>query len=64
MQNRFRSKGAWASLILFVGCLLKTYGLFKFIGLTPESYKELTDLLMVVAAAFGAFNNPESKNYF
>jgi hypothetical protein len=63
-QNRFRSKAAWAALIVFIGCVLKTYGLFKPLGLNPESYKESTDLLMVVAGAFGIWNNPESSDQF
>ena len=64
MQNRFRSKAAWASVATLVLFTLKTYGLFAPIGLTEDSFKELTTLIFAVALAFGVFNNPTSKDSF
>ncbi|WP_411680070.1 holin [Clostridium thailandense] len=63
-QNRFKSKAAWvavASLLLFI---LKTYGLLAPIGLTEDSFKELTALIFTVLSAFAFFNDPTSKDGF
>lgn len=64
MQNRFRSKAAWVSVAALVLFILKTYGLLRPIGLTEESYKELTSLVFAVLAAFAFFNYPTNKEGF
>jgi len=63
-QNRFKSKVAWlaaAALLLFI---LKNYGLLTPIGLTEESFNELTTLIFAVLTAFGIFNDPTNKEGF
>ena len=63
-QSRWRSKVAWgavAALLLFV---LKNYGLLAPIGLTEESFNELTMLIFAVVTAFGLFNNPTDKEHY
>lgn len=64
IQSRWRSKAAWASVITLVLFILKTYGLLDAIGLSENSFKELTALIFAVALAFGVFNNPTSKDNF
>ena len=61
-QSRWRSKAAWSALLALVLFILKAYGLLAPIGLTEESFKEMTVLLFAVLAAFGIFNNPTSKD--
>jgi hypothetical protein len=38
--------------------------LLEGIGLSEDSFKELTTLIFAVALAFGVFNNPTSKDGF
>ena len=64
IQSRWRSKAAWASVAALVLFILKTYGLFAPIGLTEDSFKELTTLIFTVTFAFGVFNNPNNKDGF
>lgn len=64
IQSRWKSKAAWASVAALVLFILKTYGLLEIIGLSEESFKELTTLIFTVAMAFGVFNNPTSKDTF
>lgn len=63
-QSRWRSKAAWASVATLVLFILKTYGQLEVIGLSEDSFKELTTLVFAVAIAFGVFNNPTSKDGF
>lgn len=60
-QNRFKSKAAWVAVAALLLFILKTYGLLATIGLTEESYKELTTLIFAVLTAFGIFNDPTNK---
>lgn len=60
-QNRFKSKAAWVTVAALLLFILKTYGLLAPIGLTEESYKELTTLIFAVFTAFGIFNDPTNK---
>jgi hypothetical protein len=63
-QSRWRSPVAWsaaAALILFI---LKNYGLLAFLGLTEDSFNELTTLIFAVLSAFAFFNNPLTKDKF
>jgi uncharacterized membrane protein len=50
-----------AALILFI---LKNYGLLVPIGLTEDSFKELTTLIFALLSAFAFFNDPTSKDSF
>ena len=63
-QSRWRSKGAWVSVAALVLFILKTYGLLAPIGLTEDSFQELTTLIFAVAVAFGVFNNPTNSEGF
>jgi len=63
-QSRWRSPVAWSALAALVLFILKTYGLLAPIGLTEDSFKELTTLLFAVLTSFGIFNNPTSRDSF
>lgn len=63
-QNRIKSKAAWVAVVALLLFILKTYGLLAVIGLTEDSFKELTTLIFAVLAAFGIFNNPTNKEGF
>jgi len=63
-QNRYRSPVAWGTVVAILLFIGKNYGLFGFVGLTADSFKELTDLIFVALLAFGVFNNPEAKTRF
>lgn len=63
-QSRWRSPVAWSAVVALILFLLKNYGLLGFIGLTEESFKELTALIFAVLSAFAFFNNPVNKNGF
>lgn len=63
-QNRFKSMASWAAVAALVLFILKTYGLLAPIGLTEDSYKELTTLIFSVLTAFGIFNDPTNKEGF
>ena len=61
-QNRFKSKTAWVAVAALVLFILKNYGLLVPIGLTEDSFKELTTLIFTVLSAFAFFNDPTSKD--
>jgi len=63
-QNRFKSPVAWGATIALVLFILKTYGLLQPIGLTEDSFQELTTLVFAAATAFGILNNPTDKDNF
>ncbi|GAB6157844.1 hypothetical protein JCM39194_10440 [Desulfotomaculum varum] len=63
-QSRWRSPVAWSALAALVLFILKTYGLLAPIGLTEDSFKELTTLLFAALTSFGIFNNPTSRDSF
>lgn len=64
MRNRFRSPVVWASIAALVLFVLKTYNLLAPVGLTEDSFKELSTLIFAALTAFGIFNNPTDKNSF
>lgn len=64
MQNRFKSKAAWVAVAALVFFIFKTYGLLSILGLTENSYKELTTLIFGVLSAFAYFNDPTNKDGF
>jgi uncharacterized membrane protein len=63
-QSRWKSPAAWASLAVLVLFILKTYGLLAPIGLTEDSFQELTALIFTSLTAFGIFNDPTTKDHF
>jgi uncharacterized membrane protein len=64
MQSRLKSPMVWTAIFALMFFVLKTYGLLAPIGLTEDSYKELTTLLFAVLTALGIFNNPTDKENF
>jgi len=63
-QSRWKSPIAWSALLALVLFVLKTYGLLAPIGLTENSFKDLTALIFAALTAFGIFNNPTNKGSF
>ena len=63
-QSRWRSKVAWGAVAALLLFMLKNYGLLAPIGLTEESFNELTMLIFAVVTAFGLFNNPTDKEHY
>lgn len=63
-QNRFKSKAAWVAVAALLLFILKNYGLLAPIGLTEDSFKELTTLIFGALSAFGIFNDPTNKEGF
>jgi uncharacterized membrane protein len=63
-QSRWRSPVAWSAMAALVLFVLKTYGLLAAIGLTEDSFKELTMLIFAVLSALAIFNNPTDKEGF
>ncbi len=64
MRNRWKSPVVWASIAAVILFILKTYNLLAPIGLTEDSFKELTTLIFAALTAFGIFNNPTDKDRF
>lgn len=63
-QNRLKSLAAWVALFAVVGFVFGNWGLFEKIGLTNETWKTLTELILAALAAFGILNNPTDKENF
>lgn len=63
-QKRYKSWAAWVALFALVGFILGNWGLFDKIGLTNETWKALTELILAAAAAFGILNNPTDSEHF
>jgi uncharacterized membrane protein len=59
MQNRFKSKAAWISILSLLIFVIKTYGKIEI----PES-DTLINLILITAASLGIFNNPVDKEKF
>jgi uncharacterized membrane protein len=59
IQNRLKSKTAWASLITLLIFVAKTYFNYEL----PEA-DTLINLLLVVTSAFGIWNNPSDSEKF
>jgi hypothetical protein len=63
-QSRWRSPVAWSAVAALILFILKNYGLLSFIGLTENSFNELTALIFATLSAFAYFNNPRDPNNF
>ncbi len=64
VQNRLKSKAAWASvgaLLLLVG---DSFGLWNVVGITSGTARAIIDAVLAAAAAFGIFNDPTNKTGF
>jgi len=64
MQKRYDSKVAWGATLALVFFIMKNYGLFSVVGLTPDSFKELSDLILALLVTLGIFNNPTNADGF
>jgi uncharacterized membrane protein len=64
MQSRWRSKAAWVSVFAVIAFLLGNYGLYDYIGLTPETFQKLVDLVLSACVVWGIFNNPTDKENY
>ena len=64
MQNRFKSKVVWMATFSFILLILKNYGLLEPLGLTVESYNEITTAITGVLVLMGILNDPTRKGEF
>jgi uncharacterized membrane protein len=64
LQNRFKSPVVWTSLFALILFILKNYGLLAPLGLTENSFNELTNLIILVLVGFGILNNPTNGGEF
>ncbi len=63
MQNRFKSKVVWLTIISLVILLGSNYGLWDKIGMTSETFQTAANLVLSVLVALGIVNNPtDSEN--
>jgi len=59
MQNRFKSKTAWISLLMLIAFVSKTYFDYEI-----QEADKLINMIITVLIGFGIFNNPKDpKNY-
>ena len=54
-----RSKRTYIALTALLLFIFKNYGLFKFIGLNPEAFNELSNLILGLLVTIGIINNPK-----
>lgn len=64
MQNRFRSKVAWGTLLPIVLILGDVYGLWEIINMPKDSFTKLVISIGSALTAFGVFNNPEKLDKY
>lgn len=64
MQNRLRSKAAWAGVLALVGFILGNWGLYDKIGLTSESWQTLANLVLAAVGGFAVWNDPTNPTGF
>lgn len=64
MQNRWKSKIVWTTLIALVVLLGSNYGLWDAIGMNSETFQAAANLVLTALIALGIINNPtDSENY-
>lgn len=52
------------AVVALIGFVLGNWGLYDYIGLNPESFQTLADLIFAAAIAVGVFNNPnDAENW-
>jgi uncharacterized membrane protein len=64
MQNRYKSKFTWASIIGLVIIIGSQLGLFKMLGITSDSFKVIMDSLLGILVLLGILNNPTDGENF
>lgn len=63
MQNRFKSKVVWVTIVSLVILIGGNYGLWDKIGMTSETFQTAANLVLSVLVALGIINNPtDSEN--
>lgn len=60
-QPAYASPVVWGMVVALILFFAKTYGILTPIGLTTDSFKELTTILFGAITIFAAYNNPNSK---
>jgi len=60
-QKRWYSKISWVAVVSIIMLVMSNYGIYDMIGMTSTVFKSLVDLVFVVLASVGIFNNPTSK---
>ena len=63
-QSRWRSPVVWASIVGVIVTMFTVFGVWDKIGITADGFNEIVAAVGALLAAFGVFNNPESKNRF
>lgn len=63
-QKWYKSPVVWTAIIVKILYLLKTFGVFESLDITPEMHKELVTTITFVADIIAYFNNPYVKNKF
>lgn len=61
-QPKWKSKVFWVTVFAFLLFIMKNYGLLEIVGLTEESYNQLTVYILTFISIFAAWNSPESKD--
>ena len=64
IQNRFKSKAAWLTLLPVIVLFGDAYGLWNVIGMDSSIFTKVFMGLVLVAEAFGIFNNPTNSTGF
>ena len=64
MQNRFKSKVAWLTVLPVIVILGDTYGLWNVIGMSKDAFSQFFTSALAMLVAFGIFNNPTDKDGF
>ena len=64
MQNRWKSKVVWASILATILTLFGNLGLYETLGITQEPIQQSIDAVLALLVAFGVLNNPtDAKHY-
>jgi len=64
MQNRFKSKVAWLTLLPIIILLGDAYGLWNVIGMSADAFTKVYTGILTALVAFGIFNNPTDAEKF
>lgn len=64
VQNRFKSKVVWLSVISMILLILDTLGVYKKIGITQDSIRVVIDAVLSILVLFGVLNNPTDTEKF
>jgi phi LC3 family holin len=62
LQNRFKSKVVWISIVSTVLLLFNQFGILD--NLQLETLKNAADVILSVLVVFGILNNPKTPDKF